>query len=64
MFDTITAWVMLAPVWLQAISLVVTGMTAITVLTPSTADNEFLAGVLKVLNALAGNFGNNKNADA
>lgn len=51
------------PVWLVAITTVVTACTAITSITPTKTDDEIISKVLKVLNFLAGNFGKNKNAD-
>lgn len=52
-----------APAWLTAITGLVTAATAITALTPTTADDKALNMVLRVLNLLAGNVGKNKNAD-
>lgn len=43
-----------------ALTLIVTGATSIAVLTPTPKDDEFLAKVRKVIDFLAGNFGNNK----
>ncbi len=51
------------PAWLVAITAVVTAATAVTALTPTKADDKFLAAVLRVLNVLAGNVGRNRNAD-
>lgn len=51
------------PPWLNAIAGVVTAATAITILTPTKTDDKIINGILAVLNALAGNFGKNKNAD-
>ena len=61
--DQITAILEAAPVWLTAITGVVTACTAITALTPSRSDDEIIDTVLKVLNILAGNVGKNRNAD-
>ncbi len=61
--DQITAILEAAPVWLTAITGVVTACTAITALTPSRSDDEIIDKVLKVLNTLAGNVGRNRNAD-
>ena len=61
--DQITAILEAAPVWLMAITGVVTAATAITALTPSRSDDEILDKVLRVLNVLAGNVGKNRNAD-
>ena len=61
--DQITAIIEAAPVWLTAITGVVTACTAITALTPSRSDDEIIDTVLKVLNILAGNVGKNRNAD-
>lgn len=51
------------PVWVNAITGLVTAATAITALTPSRSDDIFLDKVLKVLNFIAGNFLKNKNYD-
>lgn len=61
--DQITAILDAAPVWLTAITGVVTACTAITALTPSRSDDEIIDTVLRVLNVLAGNVGKNRNAD-
>lgn len=45
------------------ISAVVTIATAITMITPTTADNIILDKILKVLNVFAGNILKNKNLD-
>lgn len=42
------------------ISLIVTGATAIAVITPTPADDNFLAKARKVISFLSGNIGNNK----
>ena len=52
-----------APEWLNAICLVLTSCTALTAITPSTADDKILNTILKVLNLAAGNFGKNRNKD-
>ena len=51
------------PAWLAAVTSVVTAATAITALTPTKADDQWIATILRVLNVLAGNVGKNKNAD-
>jgi hypothetical protein len=51
------------PAWVTAFTLVLTAATAITALTPSSADNQILNVILKALNMAAGNVGKNKNAD-
>lgn len=43
-----------------AVTLIVTGATAIAALTPTPKDDEFLAKVRKVIDFLAGNVLNNK----
>ena len=52
------------PIWLQAITALVTGATAITALTPTTVDNMAIGWLLKMLNILAGNVFKNRNKDA
>jgi len=61
--DAIVTLLDAAPAWLTAITGLVTAATAITALTPSTADDKVLNTALRVLNLLAGNVGKNKNAD-
>lgn len=51
------------PAWINAITALVTAATAITALTPTKVDDKYMAIVLKVLNAMAGNVLKNKNAD-
>lgn len=54
----VTGWASSLPVWLNAITAVVTAAAAITALTPTQADDAFLAKALKVLDWLSLNFGN------
>jgi hypothetical protein len=61
--EQITEILEAAPVWLTAITGVVTAATALTALTPSKSDDKVLDKILKILNLLAGNIGKNKNAD-
>jgi len=44
------------PMWLQAITQIVAGATAITAITNSKSSNKYMNVILKVLNVLAGNF--------
>ena len=60
---TILSWADSIPVWLTAVTGVVTAATAITSLTPTTSDDKVIGAVLKVLNFLAGNIFRNRNAD-
>lgn len=60
MEDLLTNW----PVWITAITGVVTAATVVTALTPSKADDRVLNAALRVLNVLAGNFGRNRNKDS
>ena len=46
------------------VTAIISVATVITAVTPSTADDKILAGILKFINLLAGNIGKNKNADA
>ena len=53
---------------IEDLALIITGIvtlaTAITAVTPTTADNSSLDKFLAVINVLAGNFGKNTNQDA
>lgn len=64
MLETIFSYVDQLPVWVTAITGVVTAATAITAITPTKTDDRIIQSILDVLNFLAGNFGKNKNADA
>ncbi len=46
---------------LAAISMIVTGLSAITTMTPNKSDDAVVNAVLKALNFLSLNFGRNKN---
>lgn len=62
--ESLTELMNLIPAWLLAITGLVTAANAITVLTPSKADDRLLAGLLKFLNILSMNFGKNRNKDS
>ena len=62
--EMFVVWLEAFPVWIVAITGLVTAATAITALTPTKSDDKFINIVLSVLNILAGNFGKNTNADA
>jgi len=51
------------PVWLVAITALVTAANGITSLTPTTSDDKVVNALLKLLNTLSLNVGKNKNAD-
>jgi hypothetical protein len=51
------------PAWVAAITMLVTGASAITALTPTKSDDKVVNAILKVLNTIAINIGRNKNAD-
>lgn len=61
--DTLNTFFDGFPVWLAALTTVVTAATAITALTPTKSDDKVVNAILKVLNALAGNVGKNRNSD-
>ena len=61
--ENILGWFGDLPAWLAAITTLVSGATALTILTPSKTDDKILSKVLWGLNMVAGNFGRNKNAD-
>ena len=58
------AIIAMIPVWVKALTVLVTGATAVTALTTSKADNKIVDVLLKILNMLAGNVIKNKNADS
>jgi hypothetical protein len=58
--SSVLGWFDSFPAWFAAISGVVTAATAIAILTPTPADDNFLAKVRKFIDFLAGNFGHNK----
>ncbi len=62
--DTILQFFEGFPVWIVAITSVVSAATAITVLTPTKTDDEIINKILGVLNFVAGNFMKNKNKDS
>lgn len=49
--------------WVEALTILVTGATAVTAITPTKTDNDIVNAILKVLNFIAGNILKNKNAD-
>ncbi len=51
------------PAWLIAATALVTSVSAITAMTPTTSDDKVISAILKVLNILSLNVGKNKNAD-
>jgi hypothetical protein len=51
------------PAWITALTSLFVAAKAVTVLTPTRADNRFVDTVLRVLNALALNVGKDRNAD-
>ncbi len=63
--SALMAWFAAAPIdaWVAALTALVVGANAITVLTPTTVDDKAVNVILKVLNFLSGNFGSNRNAD-
>ena len=61
--DTIIGLFESWPAWATAITGLLTAMTFITALTPTKHDNTIVNMLLTVMNVLAGNIGQNKNAD-
>ena len=64
MVDSIVEFINSVPQWVQAVGVVVLAANGVTSMTPTKWDNQLMEGLSKVLNALAFNFGKNKNADA
>lgn len=63
MIDTIISFFGDLPAWINAITGILAAATAITILTPTKSDDKVIQFILGVANTLAGNFGQNKNAD-
>ena len=63
MMETIQAVVEGIPAWVHALTGLFLAAKAITILTPSKADDKFVNAVLKVLNVIALNVLRDKNAD-
>ena len=51
------------PAWVTAVTGIVSAASAITALTPTPKDDNFVAGIVKVLDLLALNVGHRKRAD-
>jgi hypothetical protein len=49
--------------YVMAFTGIVTAANAITIITPTKSDDKIISVLLMILNALAGNFGRNVNAD-
>ena len=60
----ITDFMAVFPEWIKALTLLVTGASALTALTPTKTDNKIVSSILRVLNIVSLNIGKNKNADA
>lgn len=52
------------PAWVNAVTGLMAAATAITILTPTKADDKIIGTILNILNFVAGNIGKNKNSDA
>lgn len=63
MIETVLGVVDALPVWLHALTALMTAATLVTALTPTRHDDAAVDAVLRVLNVLAGNIGRNRNAD-
>jgi hypothetical protein len=61
--EMMTSIISSMPVWLVAITALVTGANAVTAITPTKADDKVVSVILNILNFLSMNFGKNKNAD-
>ncbi len=51
------------PGWVHALTSIVSAATVVTTMTPNRHDDAVVDVLLRVLNALAGNIGRNRNAD-
>lgn len=63
MMDTLEQFFTSLPIWIVALTTIITALSAVTALTPTTSDDKIVNGILKVLNILSLNVGKNKNAD-
>ncbi len=63
MIETIAQIGAAIPDWVAAVLAVMTAAKAITTLTPTKTDDEWLNKILRVLNVIALNVGKAKNAD-
>lgn len=61
--DKLLGWFDSLPAHIVMITSLVTAASAFTALTPTTADDKIVAGILRVLNWLSLNVFKNKNAD-
>ena len=61
--ETLTSIITSMPVWLTAITALVTAAAGIAALTPTKSDDKIIGIILNVINVIGLNFGKAKNAD-
>jgi len=61
--ETLTAIVASMPVWLTAVTALVTAAAGIAAITPTKSDDKIIGIILNIINVIGLNFGKAKNAD-
>ena len=61
--ETLTSIITSMPVWLTAITALVTAAAGIAAITPTKSDDKIIGIILNIVNGIGLNFGKAKNAD-
>jgi len=61
--ETLTSIITSMPVWLTAITALVTAAAGIAAITPTKSDDKIIGIILNIVNVIGLNFGKAKNAD-